>query len=219
MAAANGYPYDAILFDLLTALLDSRTLWNDVAGSDEDGVRWRRRYIELTYSAGAYRDYEEIVAESASSSGLAPSLAAELVARWDELAPWPEGPAVLEELASSHRLAVVTNCSEELGQRAADRLGVPVEVLVTAERAGFYKPRPEPYRRALSELGLNPERALFIAGSPNDVPGAGAVGLPVVWHDRTSMPAPSGAGPLARIDTLEALPAIARSMPPLATGR
>jgi 2-haloacid dehalogenase len=28
--------YDAVLFDLLTALLDSWTLWNNVAGSDAD---------------------------------------------------------------------------------------------------------------------------------------------------------------------------------------
>jgi len=32
-----GGPYDAIIFDLLTALIDSWTVWKDVAGSDEDG--------------------------------------------------------------------------------------------------------------------------------------------------------------------------------------
>ena len=33
----NG-AYDAVVFDLLTALIDSWTLWNDVAGSAEDGL-------------------------------------------------------------------------------------------------------------------------------------------------------------------------------------
>jgi hypothetical protein len=37
--------YDAVAFDLLTALLDSWTLWNDIAGSPEDGQKWRRRYL------------------------------------------------------------------------------------------------------------------------------------------------------------------------------
>ena len=41
--------YDAVVFDLLTALLDSWTLWNDVAGSPEAGMKWRRRYLEITY--------------------------------------------------------------------------------------------------------------------------------------------------------------------------
>ena len=31
--------YDAVVFDLLTALIDSWTLWNDVAGSEADGMR------------------------------------------------------------------------------------------------------------------------------------------------------------------------------------
>jgi hypothetical protein len=31
----------AVLFDLLTALLDSASLWNAVAGSDEKGRAWR----------------------------------------------------------------------------------------------------------------------------------------------------------------------------------
>ena len=34
--------YDAVVFDLLTALIDSWSLWNRVAGSDEIGLRWRR---------------------------------------------------------------------------------------------------------------------------------------------------------------------------------
>jgi 2-haloacid dehalogenase len=35
------YRFDAVLFDLLTALLDSWTLWNKVAGSAKDGGNWR----------------------------------------------------------------------------------------------------------------------------------------------------------------------------------
>ncbi|MFT6582377.1 MAG: hypothetical protein ACJAU6_002821 [Alphaproteobacteria bacterium] len=34
----HQYPYDAVIFDLLTALLDSWTLWRDVAGSSEAGM-------------------------------------------------------------------------------------------------------------------------------------------------------------------------------------
>ena len=37
--------YDAILFDLLTALLDSWTVWNRAAGSDELGRKWRAEYL------------------------------------------------------------------------------------------------------------------------------------------------------------------------------
>jgi hypothetical protein len=55
----------AIIFDLLTALLDSWALWGDVAGDDELGARWRRTSLELVYASGAYRPYRDIVAEAA----------------------------------------------------------------------------------------------------------------------------------------------------------
>lgn len=177
--------YDAIVFDLLTALLDSWTLWNDVAGSVEGGLQWRRRYLEITYGCGAYRPYETLVREAARDVGLPERLGQELERRWDELAPWPEAPAVLERLPMP--LAVATNCSVRLGQRAAGRVGVPFKVVATAESVGFYKPRPEPYRAVLQTLGTAPSRTLFVAGSASDVPGAKAVGMPVYWHNRIGL--------------------------------
>jgi len=60
---------------------------------------------------------------------------------------------------------VATNCSEALGRRAAGCLVVPFRVIVTAERAGFYKPEPQPYEPGLQEIGVAAEQCLFVAGS------------------------------------------------------
>jgi beta-phosphoglucomutase-like phosphatase (HAD superfamily) len=97
---------------------------------------------------------------------------------------------------------------EDIVDEAAARLGVPVDVLVSAESAGFYKPRPEPYRAALEALddGI---AALFVAGSAGDVPGAASAGMPVVWHNRVGAPA-TGGEPLAVIETLDPLPGLVR---------
>lgn len=209
---------DAILFDLLTALEDSWSLWNATAGSVVEGRRWRQHYLALTYAAGDYRPYESLVHESASVAGLPPAMADALLERWDELAPWPEVPATLAALGATHRLGVVTNCSNALAQRAVARLGAPVDVVVAAERAGAYKPDARPYRLALDELaqripGLTPARVLFVAGSPFDIPGAGGVGMPVVWHNRLQLERPAAVGAphaeIATLDTLSALLAIA----------
>jgi beta-phosphoglucomutase-like phosphatase (HAD superfamily) len=64
----------------------------------------------------------------------------------------------------------VAGAEEELGLRAADRLGAPLAAIVPAERAGRYKPHPAPYRLALDELGVAPERALYLAGAPTTWP-------------------------------------------------
>jgi 2-haloacid dehalogenase len=200
--------FGAIVCDLLTALLDSWALWGSVAGDDDLGARWRRTSLEMIYAAGAYRPYEDIVDEAARAVDLPAGGASELLARWDELEPWPEAPAVLRDLSADHRLALVTNTSDDLARRAAARLGVPVDVLVSAESAGFYKPRPEPYRAALEALddGI---AALFVAGSAGDVPGAASAGMPVVWHNRVGAPA-TGGEPLAVIETLDPLPGLVR---------
>lgn len=196
---------DAVLFDLLTALLDSWSVWSLAAGSDASGFRWRRAYLDLTYRCGAYRPYDELVRKAAAATGVAASAADALFANWDTLQPWPEAAQVLSYLtARGIRLGVVSNCSIALGRRAAERVGVPFTVVVTAEEAGYYKPRPEPYRAALNRLGTDPARTLFVAGSPADIPGAVGVGMPVFWHNRARLPVVTEqAQPHLIADTLE----------------
>ncbi|HJU16812.1 MAG TPA: HAD-IA family hydrolase [Stellaceae bacterium] len=187
---------DAVLFDLLTALLDSWTLWNRVAGDAATGRRWRAEYLRITYAAGHYRRYEDLVAEAAAAVDLPRRLAGELAEHYAEIAPWPEAPAVLQEIAAAGvPLGVVTNCSEALGRIAAGRLGISFTTVVTAERAGFYKPDPRPYQLALDEIGVAVERCLFVAGSAYDLFGAARVGLPCWWHDRIGMDLLEGAPP------------------------
>lgn len=124
--------YKAVLFDLLTGLLDSWSVWNRVAGSEAAGRRWRAAYLELTYGCGAYRPYETLVAEAAVVVGLPEALSVALAGAWDSIEPWPEAPGILRELNKAHRLGVVTNCSEKLGRAAAIRVGVPFDVIVTS---------------------------------------------------------------------------------------
>jgi 2-haloalkanoic acid dehalogenase type II len=205
-------PIEAVLFDLLTALLDSWSLWNRAAESEVDGLRWRRAYLELTYGCGAYRPYEDLVREAAAEAGVAAAAADALTVQWDSLQPWSEVPRVLGDLADRGvRLGVVTNCSTRLGRQAAERVGVPFSVVVTSEDTGYYKPRPEPYRAALDRLGSDPARTLFVAGSPADIPGAAGVGMPVFWHNRAGLPfVADAARPFLIADTLDPLGELVR---------
>ena len=200
--------YDAVLFDLLTALLDSWTLWNIVAGGEAAGGRWRAEYLKITYGTGVYRPYEDLVAEAAHNVGLSRDLATQLETRYAELRPWPGVRDALERLRGEGiPLGVVTNCSEKLGRIAANCVGVLFAVVVTAERAGYYKPQPQPYKLALTELHVEPQRCLFVAGSAYDLFGTAKVGLPTWWHNRSNMIAPEGApAPLLCRNDLATLP-------------
>lgn len=178
----------AIVFDLLSALLDSWSLWDDIAGGEGPGRRWRMEYLKRTYATGAYVPYLDLVADSAVAVGLSRGLAGELDRRWDELAPWPGAGSVLRGLARNSPLGVATNCSEVLGRRAADLLGAPFGAVVTAESAGFYKPDPRIYMAGVEALHARPGGVLFVAGSPFDVVGAHAAGLRPVWHNPAKLP-------------------------------
>ncbi|OLD97992.1 MAG: hypothetical protein AUG91_10185 [Actinobacteria bacterium 13_1_20CM_4_69_9] len=200
------------MFDLFTALLDSEPLWREVAGSAAAGATWREESSRLAYAAGRYRPFVETIAQAARLAGVPPTLAAELVrGMGEQLGPWPEAPGVLRKLGERVRIGVVTNCSEELGQHAAGRVGVDFDTVVTAEAAGAYKPRPEPYRLALDRLGVQPSRALFVAGSPADITGARGAGMYVCWHNRLRLPLGEREPPLAQLDSLDQLLALASS--------
>lgn len=204
-SAPAAYP-KAVLFDLLTALLDSWTLWNRAAGSEQAGRAWRAEYLRLTYGCGHYVAYESLVQQSAVRTGLPESAARALEANWLQLAPWSGAVEALRQLQPHCKLAIVTNCSTRLGHQAAALIPVEWDAVITAEEAGMYKPDPVPYRLTLDALRVAPSDAAFVAGSSYDMFGTAAVGLRTYWHNRVGLPLAEGAPrPEIEAPTLDAL--------------
>jgi 2-haloacid dehalogenase len=197
--------FKAIAFDLLSALVDSWSLWITVAGDDELGRKWRTASLRIVTSTGAYQPYDAIVHRAAAEVSIPPERADELLARWGELKPWPETREVLRRLRE-RRLAIVTNCSQRLAEMAAAATGGDFEVVMSAERAGYYKTDPRAYLAGVSALGLTPTDMLFVGGSAHDVPGAAGAGMKVYWSNRQALPVPAGApAPLVNARDLTAL--------------
>jgi beta-phosphoglucomutase-like phosphatase (HAD superfamily) len=104
-------------------------------------------------------------------------------------------------------LPVVSKLVNAQAAAIAALVGVPFEVVVTSERAGFYKPDPRPYQLPVRELELTPDQVLFVAGSAYDLFGTSQVGLDTYWHNRAGLTAPPGAPrPLLESRTLTELP-------------
>ena len=194
--------YDAVGFDLLTALLASWSLFANVAGGRELGMRWHAASQSLLRGK-PYRPFEDVMRDAAGTVGLDRVKADELLRRWGESVPWPDVPDVLSHLNSYTRF-IVTNCSERLGALAAARAG-KFDLVMTAERAGAYKPDPRPYRAALDALTLHRARVLFVAGSAHDVGGASRAGMDVYWANRGRVPAPSDAKAMREEEDLRGL--------------
>ena len=184
-----GPKYKAVLFDLYTALLNSWKLWNNVAGSEKTGLAWRKKYLELTYKAGKYLSYDSIIEKSAQQVGLSSTHSDQIIDHWGYLEPWPETRTMLRSLSQKVPIAVVTNSSIELAKIAVPCTGISIQIVVTAEEAGYFKPNPKPYLLALERLGVPAAEVLFVAGSAVDVAGAMGVGMPVYWHNRIGLSA------------------------------
>ncbi|OJD30277.1 haloacid dehalogenase [Diplodia corticola] len=124
----------AIIFDLLTALLDSWTAWTlalstalnepePTTPTHDLATHWRHTYLALTYThKGPYTPYAALVHLAAQQTPGVPPRAAEVLLEnyvaW--LAPWPEARAVLGRLRrEGYAVGVATNCSEVLGRGAA----------------------------------------------------------------------------------------------------
>ena len=206
-STSTHYP-KAVLFDLLTALLDSWTLWNASAGSSEKGRAWRAEYLKRTYACGSYVEYESLVRQAARNVGLPHDAPDALERNWRELKPWSGVKEALERLQPHCKLAVVTNCSVRLGREAASVVPVHWDLIVTAEEAGFYKPNARPYLLALEKLGVEAKDAAFVAGSSYDMLGTAPIGLRTYWHNRIGLaPVEGSQAPEFESPTLDALPA------------
>ena len=194
--------YDAVGFDLLTALLDTWQLWRSVAGDPELGMRWHAA-SQARLRGRAYRPFADIVREAAAEVSIDRRRADQLLDEWGAFEPWPDTLPTLAQLEHLPRF-IVTNCSRRLGGIAAAPLGA-FDLVMTAEEAGAYKPDARPYRAALAALDLEPGRVLFVAGSAHDVGGASRVGMDVYWANRGEAPPPGDATPLREAPDLRGL--------------
>jgi putative hydrolase of the HAD superfamily len=107
--------------------------------------------------------------------------------------PLRESVEGLRELAATGRkLGIVSNADgtvEELLRaqsicQIGEGLGVPVLAIVDSTVVGMTKPDPAIFRHAASQLGVEPDRALYVGDSVRyDVRGAEAAGLRPIHFD------------------------------------
>jgi len=99
---------------------------------------------------------------------------------------YPEALEVLNALGPV-RSAIVSNADHE--HVAAWKFKWPVQFVLISEAVQAYKPDPLVFRRALQQLGLQPQEVLHVGDSDiDDVGGAKAAGLRVAWLNRNGRP-------------------------------
>jgi 2-haloacid dehalogenase len=183
----------------LRAVLDPR----GVAVGDEDLLERFARH-EAAIEAGSYAPYREVLARAlravCADLGVEPT-EAEAAAFGGSVGDWPafaDSPDALARLAARYRLAVITNCDDDLFAASNRRLGVTFDWVITAQQVGAYKPSERNFEVAFERIGAPPERILHVAQSLfHDHVPAKRLGLATVWVDRRHDRPGSGATPPA----------------------
>ncbi|MCU1680336.1 MAG: haloacid dehalogenase type [Amycolatopsis sp.] len=102
---------------------------------------------------------------------------------------WPafaETAGALAELRDAGwRLALLTNCDRDLIGETQRRLGVPIDVVVTAEDVGSYKPDHRHFTRFETAFGATRDSWVHVAqGYFHDIVPASELAIPRVWINR-----------------------------------
>jgi len=128
------------------------------------------------------------------------------------LDPFPEVPATLRTLKEAgYATAILSNGTPTMLAAAVEnaRLGDLIDMIISVEEVGVYKPHPRVYQHAADRLGVTPERICFQSSNAWDAYAASAFGMRVVWCNRYGQhPERLPGRPDAEIRTLSELPSL-----------
>jgi 2-haloacid dehalogenase len=206
------------LFDFASAAAACR----DVLGDRTARLTalWRDKQLQYTWlraAQGRHADFWQVTGEALDFALAAlqlpdGALRARLLNLYLALDVFPEVPDVLRRLkAAGRRTAILSNGSPAMLQSAVEHAGIAnlLDLVLSVEEVGVYKPDPRVYQLAVDRLASPPERLLFLSSNAWDAHAASAFGMRVVWCNRYGQPREHLPGmPDREIGTLAELPAL-----------
>jgi 2-haloacid dehalogenase len=130
----------------------------------------------------------EALRRTAAEAGL-PLREVDATVLGDTISYWPVFPEVAKELTelrdSGWRIALLTNCDQDIIGESQRRLGAPVDAVVSAEMVGSYKPNHNHFTRFEESFGATRENWVHVAQSYfHDMQPAHALAIPRIWINR-----------------------------------
>ena len=190
----------ACVFDAYGTLFDFASATNrcrDVLGDNIDKLTalWRDKQLQYTWLRavqGRHVNFRQVT-EDALDFALEtlkveqPGLRDRLMNLYMTLDVYPEVSAVLTRLKQAGlRTAILSNGSPEMLDRAVGSAGLTnlIDMVLSVEDVGVFKPDPLVYQLALDSLGLAASAISFQSSNGWDAYAASAFGMRVVWCNR-----------------------------------
>jgi 2-haloacid dehalogenase len=187
-----------VSFDCFGTLVDWQTWFTEVLGplggvAAADVIRAyhaHERVVERDYPHRSYKDVLAIALSRAMAergAGLSPRDARTiLIEAWAAMRLFDDVDGMLAELRSrGYRIAVLTNCDEDLFATTHRLFREPFDLVLTAERVRGYKPERWHFRGFEMLTQVVRGNWVHVANSCyHDIAPARALGVPHVWLDR-----------------------------------
>ena len=164
-----------------------------VAGRDAGQLLAAYHQAELELEAGpGWMPYREVLTAGLASAARHEGITlpdggeATFVQAWPDMPVFEDaGPALAALRGEGWRLAILTNCDDDLFATTRPRLPVPFDLVVTAQQVGSYKPDLGHFRAFADQTSVSPSNWIHVANSwVHDMLPASRMGLRSVWVDR-----------------------------------
>ena len=208
-----------VTFDCYGTLVDWNTgfstILRPVAGArTSDLLRAYHHHERRVEAERPFRCYKEVLTISLSRAAaeigvcLTEAQTQLLPDQWFRLAPFDDVQQSLVNLREAgYKLAVLTNCDEDLFAQTRRSFAIPFDQVVTAEKIRDYKPSPSHFRFFEQACSMNRNDWVHVGCSWfHDIEPARNLGIKHVWLDRDRIEEPPPTGTM-RVFSAAALPA------------
>lgn len=216
---------DACVFDAYGTLFDVGSAAKrcaDVLGAKADALaaQWRTSQLHYTWLRslmGRHADFWQVTGDALDFTmdalGIADAaLKKRLMGLYLELSAYPDAAVALAALRRAKRpAAILSNGTPKMLAAAVRSAGLDalIDLILSVEEVGVYKPHPRVYQLAVDRLGIKSDRIGFISSNGWDVAGASAYGFNAIWVNRAGVKTERlPAKPVAQITRLDELPAL-----------
>jgi len=195
----------ACVFDAYGTLFDVHGPVSKLAAeigpkADELSKLWRQKQLEYSWLRslmGVHADFWKVTGDALDYALAAcaiddPGLKDELMVFYLKLDAYPDAAAALTAVrAKGKRTAILSNGSPSMLDSAVRAAGLEklIEMVLSVEDVGIYKPSRRVYRHAQHKLGLADALSVcFVSANPWDAQGAAQFGFQSVRIDRAGLP-------------------------------
>jgi 2-haloacid dehalogenase len=223
---------DALVFDAYGTLFDVQSVTATVerlfpGRGAQLSQLWRAKQLEYTWLQSLMQspmqrreDFAAVTAHALDYAAEALGLSLAGAARhrvldaYLDLSAYADAAPTLARLGPRPRL-ILSNGTRAMLEplAAATGVGRHLDVILSVDTAGIYKPSPRVYQLALDHLKLLPNRIGFVSANAWDAIGAKAFGFTSFWINRNRAPLDRhGPKPDAVLNSLSELPPLVGSV-------